>query len=150
MRWREKLIYWLMPKVHPYTKVMDDLINDFIRCGNFLGITTEGSLLNCNYLFTVTYAIIEMDKDIYSVDLDRYGTSDITKVSYVSRIKPHNMTSYLYRMRPSRRTQICFWEWLESQVPIYFVNSDAIIPGTSYAKNISERIQATICPEQEG
>lgn len=153
MHWREKVRYWLTPKWMYYSKVMDDFINELMQRGEFLGLAREYHIDGdyCPWVSSDYYndfAVVNLKGSIYAVKISDYGTSDITLVYYVSRIPPHNMTSYLYGMRPSRKTAIRFWEWIEFYKPVYFVGGNAIIPGMSYDKNITEKFKVTL-PEEE-
>lgn len=118
MKFLTKLAIFFELKNDSYSKLVDDFINVIIKKGEFVG-------LDC---FHVHVRLYNEDYFLWVANKWYADLADCYK---------KNRVSYLYHnKRPSRFTQIRFWEWVEKHKPDLFSEKEA-----AYEIEIKEILQ---------
>lgn len=118
MKFLTKLAIFLELKNDSYSKSVDDLINLIIKKGEFVGLD----------YFRVHVRLYDEDYFLWGSNKWYGDLADCYKKDGVS---------YLYcNKRPSRFTQIRFWEWVEKHKPDLFSKKEP-----AYKREIKEILQ---------
>lgn len=118
MKLLTKLAIFLELKNYSYSKSVDDLINVIIKKGEFVRLD----------YFRVHVRLYDEDYFLWGANRWYGDLTDCIKKDDVS---------YLYQgKRPSRFTQIRFWEWVEKHKPDLFSEKEQ-----AYKREIKEILQ---------
>lgn len=87
-------------KAYKYSKIADKIINEFIKHGEY-------------YEHDDTYVTIKYNGVLYKIWIWSYYNCGLKSVEVAGSYRDHIVYSY---ERPSRKTMIKFWKWIEKYV----------------------------------
>ena len=120
MNFSTKVCIWLNFKLYSYSSRADKFIRYIINEGKLVAV--DASLYGCP-----ANAFVQVGDKVFAVWIANYPCADLSDVYEVDRdgVFP---AKYIYkRERPSRKTQIAFWEWMEKQTTVLFCGGEATI-----------------------
>ena len=120
MKFSTKVYIWLNFKLYSYSSRADKFIRYIINEGKLVAV--DDSLYGCP-----ANAFVRVGDKVFAVWISNYPYADLSDVYEVARDGVF-AAKYIYtRVRPSRKTQIAFWEWMEKQTTVEFHSGEVTV-----------------------
>lgn len=135
MKFSTKVYIWFNLKLYSYSDRADKFIKYIINNGKLVAIDDSLYGRSAN-------VFVQAENKVFAVWISNYPYADLSDVYEVARDGVF-AEKYIYtRERPSRKTQIAFWEWLEKQATVSFSGGEVAVAhmntGESWDKKIRD------------
>ena len=134
MKFSTKVYIWFNLKLYSYSDRADKFIKYIINEGKLVAI--GDSLYGCP-----AHAFVQVGDKVFAVWIANYPYADLSDVYEVARDGVF-AEKYIYtRERPSRKTQIAFWEWMERQVYVSFSGGEVAVASDNTHESWDKKIR---------